>query len=522
MDVNPLPPLLQTLTPITTLQNVPPDRPPDPSISILFPENTRYRVLNNPFRGPLSKGLKKAHKVSLSEALSSIRGPSLFAPDAPFNFDGESVGADTSTESFNAAVTTVIASIECGYYPTRDPTPLDASNWARLSCTLIAAIGRGYNRQYATDQEANLGKARAEAIDADPLSPDFPTLFHRLAATAEDVAQHIKPGQEGYQDWYAHIKKDFTTKATKAAAAEVDEKWLKWKANELDRLARTHDAEMAAEARKGGKKYFIAMASRLGLKCTAADSATGTNNPSPPITTAGKKRTASGSAPSTRLPTPAGIKANLIVETTSATHTDSPAATPRGRAAQTPSTSNRHRQRLNPSPMRVPTTPQTILRLSPRATLNLEVTKPRPPTVPTGPPGIDAITAAIQAAMGPAIQAAMAPYAAKLNALEKATMPPPPMTRPTHHHNPTTAVSPPTPPTRTVHVDSGFILIDRQSKKWKGRDGATGSTTAQPAQINLTPASYASTATGAASIQQPLPPCKQGKLNSTVTEVTII
>ncbi|KAF8500745.1 hypothetical protein F5888DRAFT_1298123 [Russula emetica] len=401
---------------------------------------------------------------------------------------------------------------------------------------MLAAIGRGYHRQYATEQDSNLGKARAEATDPDPLTPDYPTLFHRLAATAEDVAQHVKPGQAGYQDWYANIKKDFTEKATKAAAAEVDEKWLVWKAKELDRLARTHDTEIAAEGRKRGTKYFIAMASRLGLRCIPAESTESAIDSAidPPTTTTGKKRTISGSAPSVRLPTPAGAKANLTVALASARSTSSPAATPRGRAAST-STSSLFRMRSDPSPLRSPAISRTILTLSPRATLNLQVNKPHPPTAASGasgPPGFEAIAAAIQAAMGPAIQAAMAPYAAKLDALERVNMPPP-VTRPACKHNPinspttTPAVHqnvtpPPIPPNNTVRADSGFILIDSQSKKWKGKVNAGGQTSAQPAQTNLTPASYANAAMNAADIQQPQAPRRQRNPTPAITEVTVL
>src|ERR1700679_1487500 len=81
MDLNPQLPPLSTLTPIVTLQNVPPDRPPDPSISVLFPEATPFCVPGNPFRGPLSKVLEKTHRRSLSEALNGIRGSLLFTPD---------------------------------------------------------------------------------------------------------------------------------------------------------------------------------------------------------------------------------------------------------------------------------------------------------------------------------------------------------------------------------------------------------------------------------------------------------
>jgi hypothetical protein len=444
MELDPQLPPLSTLTPISTLPNVPPDRPPDPSISLLFPEATRFRALGNPFRGPLSKALQETHKSSLGEALNGLRSPFLFIPDEPLDFNGKSVGADISTENFNAAAITVIGTVERGYHPTRDPTPLSASDWARLSCALIAAIGRGYHRQYATDQDSNLGKVRAAALDPNPLTPDYPTLFHRLAATAEDIAQHVKPGQEGYQDWYSNIKKGFTEKVTKADTAEVDEKWLTWKANEIDRLARHYDLEIAAKARKRGKKYFIAMAFRLGLQCTPMS---GTNDAtSSPTALAGKKRTASGSAPNLRLATPIRKKPDPPTVTTLDRHTISPASTPQGRTAY-PSTDSLIRMRLDPSPSRTPTIPQAILTLSPKAMLNLAVTRPPPSMTALAPPGIDTITVAIQAALGPALQAAMAPYAAKLNVLEKATMLPL-VTRPTQHHPPKGTTMPiPTPPT---------------------------------------------------------------------------
>ena len=226
MDLTPQLPPLPTLTLSTTLLYDPPDKPPDPAISVLFPENTRYRVPNNPFRGPLTQKLKKEHNRALQEALCSIKAPFFFELEKQIEFEGANVGADTSTENFNAAVITVIAAIERGYHSTRDPTPLNPTEWARLSCAVLAAVGRGYHRQYTTEQESHLEKVRAEAINPNPLTKKNPSLFHRLAAIAGDVSEHVDTDQEGYQDWYFTMKKEFTEKATKAAAAEVDEKWL--------------------------------------------------------------------------------------------------------------------------------------------------------------------------------------------------------------------------------------------------------------------------------------------------------
>src|SRR5712672_2222636 len=79
MELTPLPPLLPTLT-LTSQPKIPPDLPPDPSISMLFPENTYYRIPNNPFRGPTSSELRETCKNALHDALKSVRGPFIFNP----------------------------------------------------------------------------------------------------------------------------------------------------------------------------------------------------------------------------------------------------------------------------------------------------------------------------------------------------------------------------------------------------------------------------------------------------------
>src|SRR6266849_9117147 len=167
MDLNPQLPLPPTLT-LSPTTNVPPDKTPEPSLSVLFPENTPYRVAGNPFRGSRPKALSEEHRKALQEALGGIRAPFLFSPKEPINFDGECLGTDTSADSFNAAVVTVIAAVERGYYLTQDPTPLNSNDWATLTCALVAAIGQGYHWQYATDQEAKLEKVSAGAVDPDP------------------------------------------------------------------------------------------------------------------------------------------------------------------------------------------------------------------------------------------------------------------------------------------------------------------------------------------------------------------
>ena len=463
MELTPQLPPLPTLTLNTTILNDPPDKPPDPSISILFPENTQYRAPANPFRGPLSHKLEREHKEALQDALSGIRAPFFFELEEPIRFEGARVGVDTTTENFNAAVITVIAAIERGYYSSRDPTPLGPTDWARLSCATIAAVGRGYHRQYTTEHESLLEKVRAEAVDPNPLTKN-PSLFHRLSAIASDVSDHVSSDQEGYQDWYLTLKKEFTEKATKAAAAEVEEKWLLWKANEIDRLANEYKQEIACNARKGGIDYFIETAQRVGLHISR-DGDVPTAVPTP---SAGRKRSLSGTFSNAGLATPT---AKRIMP-----------------SGPTPS------QEATPCAIPIPT----------QAT--------------NGNLNLDAITAVIKAAMGPAIESAMAPYVAKISALEKATKPPQTAQEVPHR---TAETSPPlkgvgasmwAPTESGQHTDTGtegFMPVTRKGrgKKAKGGWKADGPTPAQPPQTNTAPTSYANAAATVANNKQlPLSP----------------
>jgi hypothetical protein len=96
MDLDPQLPPLPTLTLVSTSLNVPPDKPPDPSISMLFPENPPYRIPENPFRGTAPKAFQEEHKKKLQDALRSVREPFLFRAEEPFIFNGTRVGDDTS------------------------------------------------------------------------------------------------------------------------------------------------------------------------------------------------------------------------------------------------------------------------------------------------------------------------------------------------------------------------------------------------------------------------------------------
>lgn len=134
---------------------------------MLFPESFPSEPLANPTKGQPAKGPEEA----------------LYAP----------LPEDTSAKSMETAVMTVIAIIECGYHPNKEETPLNTGTWARLACTVMAAIGRGYDYQYTAEQGEAFNKARAESFDPEPLTPDCPTYFHRLAVMAGTISHHIKP-----------------------------------------------------------------------------------------------------------------------------------------------------------------------------------------------------------------------------------------------------------------------------------------------------------------------------------------
>jgi hypothetical protein len=129
MELDPVLPQALTLT-LAVTSDIPPDIPPDPSISILFPENTPYRVPDNPFRGHGTKELREKHKTALQDALGCVRAPFLFNPVEPYTFDGTVVGVDTPSDDFNSAVILIIAAVERGYTSNRDPAPLGPSDWA--------------------------------------------------------------------------------------------------------------------------------------------------------------------------------------------------------------------------------------------------------------------------------------------------------------------------------------------------------------------------------------------------------
>ncbi len=115
---------------------------------------------------------------------------------------------------------------------------------------------------------------------------------------------------DGYQEWYSTLKNDFTRKVMKAAAAEVDKKWLTWKADQIDRHAAAYEREIGSNLRTKGIFYLNETAERLGLQVILL----GSPVEDIPIPTSGKKCTASGSTlrPAQPVPPPPALQVTRV------------------------------------------------------------------------------------------------------------------------------------------------------------------------------------------------------------------
>jgi hypothetical protein len=211
MELKPLPPPVQTLTLDTTPPSIP-KKPPEPSIFTLFPGKPPNRVLGNPFKDADPAILDELRHNSLNDTLNLARAPFTHNSEGPLAFNGTCLGKSITAEVFNSAVTLITVALDHSYYHKDDPTPLSASNWAELSCMLLAAIGRGYTQQYTENENTTLEEIRATAVDPNPLTLKYPTFFHRLGATAKHLQMHLAPDQDNYNEWYTSLVDTFNRK----------------------------------------------------------------------------------------------------------------------------------------------------------------------------------------------------------------------------------------------------------------------------------------------------------------------
>ena len=420
--------------------------------------------------------------------------------------------SEANQKLFNASVKLIVETLQGGPYAPKEPARhvLSTTDWARLSCALLAAIARGHNHLYSQTLEESVKRDWTEAPDPDPLSPSRPTLFHRIAATADYLGDQVTSDQLDLVTWVLEVKADLRDTAAKAVQKEVDETCRQWKIDQINHYATNQRAQIAEEVRKRNTDYFLTVAAELGFRPPLPPSH---ETPAAGSTPRGKKRTSSGSL---------------------ATPRTGP-STPRGRQASPLGTT--HRQ-ADPSPTpqpkrRAPPAPQAVLNLSPKVTLNLGPKIDTASSASTGKLDIASITAAIQAALVPAIQTAMAPYTARLAALERTAMPPPtrPGPRPNQADQPgqRTDATPQYDPTPTLNQEQDeFTLVTRKGTGRRGRGKANAAATApEPtSQTNPTPTSYAGVAAAATNSQQPQPQKRGGNATSptppAITEVTVL
>ena len=523
MDVEPQPPHGQTLTPGAEANpppEIPPPDPPNPPPPP--PQNPLAFSQENPLVYSPAEKLNEQHIHEFETFLAKARDPFSFTTDNHFSFNGSIEGQSNPEGVFNASAQLIIEVLQGGRDAPANPSAegVGTMDWAKLACALLAAIGRGYTLQYdQTRSTAEMRKGWDEAPDPNPLAHKYPTLFHRAAVTASLLDDQITADKDGFISYATKLKADIHDIAIKAAHAEVEEKTRRWKANQIERRTADLEKEISAEVNRRNADYFFRAAAELGLRPFPPQTDPAASKGGTPR---GQKRTLSGSAP--REPsTPNTPKVSL-------THS---ADTPRGRpTTQTPLPQRWEDPSPTPQPKKKATpASQAVLNLSPKVTLNLGPKIGTAPATAAGQLTAASIMTAIKDAMAPAIQMAMAPYAARLVALERTSMPPPSLAaratlRPNQTEQPGRhgTAAPPTATPTPAEQEGEFTPVQRNSKgrKGKGKVTVAGPTPEQPHQANPTPTSYASAAAAATDTQQPHPPKKSGTQLPSIMEVTVL
>jgi hypothetical protein len=146
---------------------------------------------------------------------------------------------------------------------------------------------------------------------------------------------------------------------------------------------------------------------------------------------------------------------------------------------------------------------------------------------------LDMIAAVIKATLSPAIQAAMAPYATKISALENRVSPNPANNTDTWHNTrPPPAPrgmeasiwAPMEPAQHLITGNDSFTPVTHNRKGRKAKNKAGTAAPAPPPTQGETPitASYTSTAATTTNLTQPPAPPRQAPCTPTITEVTVI
>jgi hypothetical protein len=500
----------------------PPPEPPNPPFP---PQNSEANGPENPLQNmPVEAPGKKQERTCVT-SLDEAHAPFRYLVRTNLDYNGTFTDAEDPKQLFNNSAQLIISTLQGGPLAPAEPTPdlLGAADWADLASALLAAIGQGYSLQYDRDQaDPTLRKEWDEAPDPSPLGVKYPTLFHRLSATADALNDQLLIDCQGdactIDGWIAEAKMAILHEETQIIKAQIKTDWHKWQADEIDSRAAAQEKEITEAVQKRNASYFLSAAAELGLRPPPTTSA-------PTHAPRGIKRTATSPARSTEPVTPRKQKTNPLRETKNAPT----AATPRGRTANHPAVPT---QRPDPSPTPQPRkkdspAPRAVLNLSPKVTLNLGT--PVSTVMAPGAGQLDAatITAAIHAAVGPAIHQAMAPLSLRIAALERSSMPPP-AAKVSHHplssEQPTQYGGAPPQPNPTTQTEGNFTMVSHTGKGRgaKGKAKVAVPASEQTRQAAPTPTSYAGAASTATNLPQPPPLKKNATSPPIITEVTVL
>ncbi|KAH9990022.1 hypothetical protein BJV77DRAFT_1069162 [Russula vinacea] len=410
----------------------------------------------------------------------------MYATEGNFNFNGTFTDVKDPKDLFIKSAKLIITTLQGGRFAPATPTPdlLSTADWAELSCALLAAIGRGYSLMFDKERADTLiRKDWGEAPDPKPLSPRYPTLFHRLSATADSLNdQLVFDGQDDACDlegWIMEAKVGIHREETKNIKAQIEEDWRQWRTDQFTIKAAAQEKEIEDAVRAKNTSYFLKAAAELGLRLAPP--------PPPPKPSKGQV-----------------VGHQEVGNVRSQVQPPAPNRQHRGSKRLT----HRGPQPKEGGPLRPPSGAQ------PEPKGHFE-------------PGPEAT---IQAAVGPAIQTAMATLTARLTALERSAMPPPlarraPRPNPGEQPDQRGTTAPQNDyPTPANHAEGDFTLVTHNGKgrKGRGKTNATGAQLEQPRQTNPTPASYAGIATAASNLPQPPTQRKSGNPPPTITEVTVL
>ena len=245
---------------------IPPPEPPNPPPP---KKNLPAESLEDPHGYSPAEKLNEHHIREFEAFIAKARDPFSFTTDNHFSFNGSIEGQSNPEGVFNASAQLIIEVLQGGRDAPANPSTegVGTTDWARLTCALLAAMGRGYTLQY--DQSRSIAEIRKgwdEAPDPDPLATKYPTLFHRAAVTASLLDDQITADKDGFLSYATKLKADIHDIALKAAHAEVEEKTRQWKANQIERRTADLEKEISAEASRRNADYFLRAAAELGLR----------------------------------------------------------------------------------------------------------------------------------------------------------------------------------------------------------------------------------------------------------------